>query len=159
PVGVAAILVLGVAGTVLAYWMQPVVVIPMGGGRETAFETGLGRFDARDGVRFRHVGTHAALDLRDLGGDAWRVSVTAAAPVEPRSLPLLDAGAGVVEATLGPEWSTQEIVARAAAGWRSGLTLAFPGSRRDDVWLREVRVDRGRAWPSPPIVTGVIVAG
>ena len=156
---VAAVILLGAAGTVLAYWMQPVVVIPMGGGRETAFETGLGSFDARDGVRFRHVGTRAALDLRDLGGSAWRVSVTAASPGEPRPLPLVDVGGAVADATLGPEWSTHEILARAPAGWRSGLTLAFPGSRRDDVWLREVRVDRGRAWPSLRIVTCVIVAG
>jgi len=159
PGAVAAVSVLGVAGTVLAYWMQPVVVIPMGGGRETAFETGLGSFDARDGVRFRHVGTRATVDLGDLGASAWRVSVTAASPGEPRPLPLVDAGGGIVDATLGPEWSRQEIVARAPWGWRSGLTLAFPGSRRDDVWLREVQVDRGRAWPSLRIVACVIAAG
>ena len=46
---------LGAAGTVLAYRLQPVVVIPMASGRETAFEDGLGSFDSRDGVRFRHV--------------------------------------------------------------------------------------------------------
>ena len=131
----------------------------MGSGRETAFEDGLGSFDARDGVRFRHVATGASLDLRDLGAGAWRATVTAAAPGVPRPLPLVDAGDGLMEGTLGPEWSTHEIVARAPWGWRSGLTFAFPGSRRDDLWLREVRIDRGRAWPSVRIVTCVIAAG
>ena len=159
PRPIAALVALGLVGTVVAYWMQPIVVIPMGSGRETAFEDGLGSFDARDGVRFRHVATGAALDLRDLGAGAWRATVIAAAPGEPRPLPLVDAGAGLVEATLGPEWSTHEIVARAPWGWRSGLILAFPGSRRDDLWLREVRIDRGRAWPSVRIVTCVIAAG
>jgi hypothetical protein len=71
----------------------------------------------------------------------------------------VDVGGEVVDATLGPEWSTHEILARAPSGWRSGLTLAFPGSRRDELWLREVRVDRGRAWPSLRVVTCVTVAG
>jgi hypothetical protein len=156
---VAALVVLGAAGTVLAYRLQPVVVIPMASGRETAFEDGLGSFDSRDGVRFRHIATRATLDLRDLGGGDWRASVTAASPGGPRPLPLVDAGAGVVEAVLGPEWSTHELTAHAPSGWRSGLTLTFAGSRRDDVWLREVRVDRGHAWPSLRIVIAVIAAG
>ena len=154
-----ALVALAAAGTVLAYRLQPVVVIPMGSGRETAFEEGLGSFDARDGVRFRHLATRAHLDLRDLGGGPWRASVTAAAPGVPRPLPLVDAGGGVVEAVLGPEWSTHEIAAQAPTGWRSGLTLELPSSRRDDIWLREVRIDRGRAWPSLRIVAGVVAAG
>ena len=159
PRPLAALVMLGAAGIVAAYRMQPVVVIPMGSGRETAFEQGLGSFDALDGVRFRHVAGRASLDLRDLGGGEWRASVTAASPGVPRSLPLADAGPGVVEAMVGPEWSTHEITAHAPSGWRSGLTLTFPGSRRDDLWLREVRIDRGHAWPSLRIVLAVIAAG
>src|SRR6185503_15090960 len=63
----AALAALAAVATLAAYWRQPVVVIPMGGGRETAFENGLGSFDARDGIRFRHLATRATLDLRDLG--------------------------------------------------------------------------------------------
>jgi hypothetical protein len=159
PRQVAALVALGAAGTVLAYRMQPVVVIPMASGRESAFEDGLGSLDSRDGVRFRHIATRATLDLRDLGGGEWRASVTAASPGQPRPLPLVDAGAGVLEAVLGPEWSTHELSAHAPSGWRSGLILTFAGSRRDDVWLREVRIDRGPAWPSLRIVVAVIAAG
>ena len=160
PGPMAALAVLAVVGTVVAYWMQPIVVIPMGSGRETAFEDGLGSFDARDGVRFRHVATRAALDLRDLGGrplardrDRGRAGRAASSAARGRGR------AASWRRLLGPEWSTHEIVARAPWGWRSGLTLAFPGSRRDDLWLREVRIDRGRAWPSLRIVTCVIAAG
>jgi hypothetical protein len=156
---VAGRVVLGIVAAVLAYWLRPVVVIPMGGGRETAFEEGLGSFDAHEGIRFRHVDKWAALDLRDLGGGVWRASVTAASPGEPRPLGLVEAGAGIVDAVIGPEWSTHEVVARAPLGWRSGLLLVIPGTRRDDLWLREVRIERGRAWPSPRIVACLIAAG
>jgi hypothetical protein len=158
PAPLAALVLLSAAGTVLAYRMQPVLVLPMGSGREAAFESGLGTFDSVDGVRFRHLTSRAWVDLRDLGGGEWRVSVTAAAAGPPRAMPLFDVGTGVVEANVGPDWSAHEIAARAPTGWRSGLMITFPGSRREDIWLREVRVDRGRAWPPLRIVVAVAAA-
>src|SRR5262249_61486130 len=81
------------------------------------------------------------------------------APGGARPLPLADLGTGVAEATLSSAWSSTEILAPAPTGWRSGLEVTFPGSRRDDIWLREIRIDRERAWPSLRIVLGMAAAG
>jgi hypothetical protein len=155
----AALAVLAAAAVTAAYRLQPVVVIPVGDGRETAFEHGLGSFDSVDGVRLRHLVGRATLDLRDLGAGDWRVSVTAAAPGEPRALALASAGGRTLEAPLGPAWSRHTLAVHAPAGWRSGVVLELPGSRRDDIWVREVHVDRGAAWPSLRIVTLACVTG
>ena len=156
PAPVLSIAILAAAGALAAYRLRPVVEIPLGGGRETAFEEGLGSFDARDGVRFRHLPARASLDLRDLGGGgSWRVDVTAALGGPSRSVPLLDLGRGPVAATLGPQWSTHEATAAAPLGWRGGLRLDFPASRRDDIWLHEVRIDRGRVWPPARAVVAI----
>lgn len=155
----AGLVVLAAAGSVIAYRVHPVLLIPMASGRETAFERGLGSLDSLDGVRFRHLAAPAELDLRDLGGGEWRIAVAAAVEGAPRPVPLVDPGSGAVEGRLGPEWTVVETGAHAPAGWRSGLVLAFPGAPRDDIRIREVRIDRGRASPPLGIVAAVIAAG
>src|SRR5205823_385549 len=112
----AALAVLATMGTIVAYRAHPVLVIPMGSGRETAFEHGLGSFDLLEGTRFRHLTAPAVLDLRDAGGGPWRIAVTASADGEPAVVPILDAGAGVVESALGPRWSVVEATAQAPTG-------------------------------------------
>lgn len=159
PMPLAALALLAAAGTTAAYRSRPVLVIPMGSGREAAFEEGLGSFDSAEGVRFRHVATRAVLDLGDLGSGEWRLTVTAAAPGSERALPLADVGTGPIEAPLGPAWSEHVLTAHAPFGWRSGLDLTFPGSRRDDIWVRDVRIDRDRAWPPVRIAAGILAAG
>ncbi|HEV7501523.1 MAG TPA: hypothetical protein VGQ33_16020, partial [Vicinamibacteria bacterium] len=159
PGPLAALAILAAVGTVAAYRAQPVLVIPMASGREIAFERGLGSFDSLDGVRFRHVTAPAELDLRDAGGGPWRIAVTASVAGAPRSVPILDAGSGAVSGMLGPQWSMVEAPAVAPTGWHSGLVLGLPGARRDDVRVREVRIDRGRASPPIRIVAGVGAAG
>jgi len=160
PVPLALLTLLASLGTVLAYRAKPVVSIPMGSGRETSFESGLGSFDAADGIRFRHVAAPASLDLRDLGGGGrWRATLTAAAPGPDRVLALADLGAGVSEGVVGSAWSEHEIAGPAPVGWRSGLIVTLPGARREDVWVRDLVIDRGRAWPSIRVIAGVLALG
>jgi hypothetical protein len=157
---VAALLAGAVLAVAAAYRARPHLDVDLGSGGETAVVRGFAASDGAEGVTFRRPLRGAEVDLRDFGGgSSWTIAVRSSTNGPARTAVLARAGSAELAAPIDQAWATHTFEAAAPWGWRSGLSLAFPGAATAaGVRLDRIAVDRRGSWPPLRVLAMVAAA-